>query len=296
MLTDQTTTAAKLAHISEKQMTQFAALIYDVAGIRISHQKRTMLSNRLRRRLRANHLDGFDDYLEFLRTLPDSHAEWDGFLQEVSTHETFLFRDEAQWTWLSTEFLPEIMQQARQGKRGKALRVWSAACSTGDEAYTIAVSIAATVPDAERWSIEIVGTDIGIVTVKDAERAHFGERAMRLVPAAYVRKYFDKTPDDKFWQPKQAIRKWITFRQHNLLEPLDEAPFDLVFLKNVLIYFDVKSKQQALSHVLPLVTPGGVLVTAAAEGVATLIKGLEKQKPWLYVKPLKSSPGHASRT
>lgn len=284
-MTDDAATTVQLAHISESQMTRFAALIYDVAGIRISHQKRTMLSNRLRRRLRANKIAEFDDYLNFLHDLPDSHAEWDAFLQEVSTHETFLFRDEVQWNWLKTEYLPELAQQARRGERRKSLRVWSAACSTGDEAYTVAVSIAATITDANLWSVEIVGTDIGIGAVQDAQRAHFGERAMRLVPEPLVLRYFDKSPDGKTWKPKPTLLKWITFRQHNLLDPFDESPFDAVFLKNVLIYFDAASKQKALSHVLPLVAPGGVLITSAAEGVSTLIKGLEKRKPWLYYKP-----------
>jgi len=284
-VTVESATTIQLVQISESQMTRFAALIYDVAGIRISHQKRTMLSNRLRRRLRANKIAGFDEYLSFLKGLPDCHAEWDAFLQEVSTHETFLFRDEAQWNWLQKEYLPEIVQQARRGERRKSLRIWSAACSTGDEAYTIAVCIAATIADANHWSVEIIGTDIGVVTVQDARRAHFGERAMRLVPAAYVRRYFDKSPEGNTWKPKSALLKWITFSQHNLLDPLDELPFDAVFLKNVLIYFDVTSKQKALSHVLPLVVPGGVLITAAAEGVSTLIKGFEKRKPWLFVKP-----------
>jgi chemotaxis protein methyltransferase CheR len=289
-VTTKLTPPTPLAQISEKQMAQFGALIYDVAGIRISHQKRTMLSNRLRRRLRANKIDDFDQYLSFLRSLTDRDPEWDAFLQEVSTHETFLFRDEVQWNWIRTEFLPELAQQARRGERRKTLRVWSAACSTGDEAYSIAVSIASTLADASHWSIEIVGTDIGIGAVQEAERAHFGERAMRLVPEAVARRYFDAASDGKFWKPKPQLRKWIRFRQHNLLDPLDEAPFDLVFLKNVLIYFDVKSKQKALRHALPLVALGGVLITAAAEGVSTLIKDFDKRKPWLYIKPRDWSP------
>jgi chemotaxis protein methyltransferase CheR len=278
-------TQIQLAQISEAQLTRYATLIYDVAGIRVSQQKRMMLSNRLRRRLKANGLEDFDEYHDFLKSLPANHAEWDAFLQEVSTHETFLFRDEAQWNWLQQEFLPEIVRQARTGERRKSLRVWSAASSTGDEAYSVAVCVAATIPDAEQWKIEILGTDIGVGAVQAAQTAEFGERAMNLVPEAFVRRYFDKLPSGKTWKPKPMLLNWIKFRQHNLLEPLKEPPFDLVFLKNVLIYFDVASKQRVLNHVLPLVAPGGMMVTAAAEGVSNLIEGLNKQKPWLYLKP-----------
>ena len=277
-------TQIQLAQISEAQLARYATLIYDV---RISQQKRMMLSNRLRRRLKANNLEDFDDYFDFLKSIPSNHPEWDAFLQEVSTHETFLFRDEVQWNWLQQDFLPEICRQAQLGERRKSLRVWSAACSTGDEAYSVAVCVAATIPNVEQWKIEIVGTDIGVGAVQAAQTAEFGERAMNLVPEAFVRRFFDKLPNGKTWKPKPMLLNWIKFRQHNLLEPLKEAPFDLVFLKNVLIYFDVASKQRVLNHVLPLVASGGMMVTAAAEGVSNLIEGLEKQKPWLYLKPRK---------
>jgi chemotaxis protein methyltransferase CheR len=278
------TVQLQIEQLSDKQLAKYAELIYDTAGIRISSQKRMMLSNRLRRRLKANGLNDFDKYLELLSTLPEDSPEWDAFLQEVSTHETFLFRDEAQWNWLQNDYLPSIVQDARAGKRRKTFRVWSAASSTGDEAYSVAVCAAAAIPDAETWNIQILGTDIGIGAVRAARAAEFGERAMRLVPESFVRRFFDKQPDGKTWKAKPLLMKWLEFRQHNLLEPLKEAPFDVVFLKNVLIYFDVASKQQVLGHVLPLIAPGGKMITAAAEGVSSLIKGLEKDKAWLYSK------------
>jgi chemotaxis protein methyltransferase CheR len=271
--------------LTDKQLARYAALIYETVGIKVSPQKKTMLSNRLRRRLKANSLSNFDEYLELLSTLPEESLEWDAFLQEVSTHETFLFRDEAQWKWLQQEYLPEIAALARTGQRRKCLRVWSAACSTGDEACSVAVCIAATLADLGEWKIEILGTDIGVGAVHAAQAAEFSERAMRLVPEAFVRRFFDKLPNGNTWKPKPELLRWITFRQHNLLEPLKEPAFDVVFLKNVLIYFDTDSKQRVLNNVLPFMAPGGVMITAAAEGVATLIKGLEKQKPWLYRKP-----------
>jgi chemotaxis protein methyltransferase CheR len=275
----------QLSQLSTEQLARFADLIYEVAGIKISPQKKTMLSNRLRRRLKANNMHDFDVYFNHLKGLAVDNPEWDAFLQEVSTHETFLFRDENHWTWFQQEFLPEIVSQARSGDRPKSLRIWSAACSTGDEAFTMASCIADGINDGAQWKIEIVGTDIGVGAVRQAQQATFNERAMHLVPESMVRRFFDVSADKQSWKAKPMLSRWMKFQQHNLLEPLKEKPFDLIFLKNVLIYFDSASKKRALSHVIPLMAPGGYLVTAAAEGVATLIHDLTKVKPWLYRKP-----------
>jgi chemotaxis protein methyltransferase CheR len=280
------TTSLQLEQVTDAQLERYAELIYDTAGIRISPQKKTMLSNRLRRRLKANRLTDFDEYLELLKRRPNDDPEWDAFLQEVSTHETFLFRDDGHWTWFQSEYLPEIVAAARAGTRRKTLRVWSAACSTGDEAFTIATCIAAGISNRDQWKIEIVGTDIGIGAVREAERAEFNERSMKLVPESMRRRYFDALPGKhEMWKAKPMLSAWTSFRQHNLLDTFREKPFDLIFIKNVLIYFDVAAKKRALANILPLLAPGGVLVTAAAEGVSGIINDFERIKPWLYRKP-----------
>ena len=275
----------QLLQITDQQLARFAELIYAVAGIKVSPQKKMMLSNRLRRRLKDNQLDCFDAYLAMLKNLPADDPEWDAFLQEVSTHETFLFRDERHWAWFQSEFLPVIVSQARMGERPKSLRIWSAACSTGDEAFTIATCIADGITDCDQWKIEIVGTDIGVGAVKQATQAVFNERSMRLVPDPLKRKLFEPLPESTSWKAKPTLTRWTSFRQHNLLEPLKERPFDLIFVKNVLIYFDVASKKLALANIVPLLAPGGALVTAAAEGVSGLIPDLFKEKPWLFRRP-----------
>jgi chemotaxis protein methyltransferase CheR len=196
-----------------------------------------------------------------------------------------LFRDERHWSWLMSEFLPDVVAKARAGERPKSLRVWSAACSTGDEAFTIATCIADVISDCNQWNIEIIGTDIGVGAVEQATNAVFSERSMQLVPEQLRRRLFDQLPGTTSWKAKPALTRWTNFRQHNLLEPLKERPFDLIFLKNVLIYFDTASKKRALANIIPLLAPGGALVTSAAEGVTGLISELIKEKPWLYRRP-----------
>ncbi len=271
--------------VSDLEMTQYAKLIYERTGIRISPQKKTLLSNRLRRRLRETGLASFQAYLQDLRRRGLNDPEWDAFLQEITTHETYLFRDESQWDWFRNSFLTQVHAEAKAGSRPRQLRIWSAACSTGDEACTIAACIATSLPDYESWKITILGTDIGIGSLEAARNQVFNERAMRLVPEDIRRRHFRQLDGARCWQSKPSLASMMQFQQHNLLEPLRQRPFDLVFVKNVLIYFDTASKKTALTHIRGLLTPGGLIVAGAAEGVSDLLKDLERLQAWLFRRP-----------
>ncbi len=278
--------ATTLQEVTDAQLSRYADLIYRHTGIRISPKKKTLLSNRLRRRLRETGISDFDAYYKTLAKLNLDDPEWDAFLQEITTHETFLFRDESQWEWFRDQFLPGITSAARRGDRDRSLRIWSAASSTGDEAYTIACVIANTIVNYRQWKIDILGTDIGIEALEKAKQAHFSERAMRLVPADLKRRWFKQVPGEPLWEPSPALRTMVRFKQHNLMEPLREGVFDLVFVKNVLIYFDGESKQRVVKNIQSVMKPGAMLVTGAAEGISDILKrNMEQQRPWLYRLP-----------
>ncbi|MEQ8787894.1 MAG: protein-glutamate O-methyltransferase CheR [Pirellulaceae bacterium] len=270
-----------LQEVSDSLLSKYAALIYEVTGIRISPQKKALLSNRLRRRLRATGIADFEAYYKHLKSIDVRHDEWDHFLQEITTHETYLFRDESNWTWFQNEFLPGIAAEAEAGQRQRSLRIWSAACSTGDEAYTAASCIVAKLPGYQRWNVKILGTDIGVGAVAHAKNAEFGARAMRLTPADIQQKCFEKKAGE-LWKPKAPLTQLVEFQQHNLLAPLRHPPFDLVFLKNVLIYFDNDSKRVVIDNIRKMLRPGGLLVAGAAEGVADLLKDFQRIQPWLF--------------
>lgn len=268
------------------QLANYAKLILKVTGIRVSPQKRMLLSNRIRRRLKATGIKSYQAYYEQLCKLKVDDPEWDAFLEEITTHETYLFRDEAHWKWFREQYIPELSKAAAGGKRKKELRIWSAACSTGDEAYTIASCIANGLTNCSQWKIEIVGTDIGVGAVDSAQNAKFGTRAMRLVPDGIRKRFFQKQGKEDIWVPKPELTRWTSFRQHNLLEPPKMKPFDLIILKNVLIYFDDNAKQTTIEHLCKLLQPGGVFITSAADNAARyLLTELDKQTPWMFHKP-----------
>jgi chemotaxis protein methyltransferase CheR len=278
--------ASELVEVSDSMFVRYAELIYARTGLRVLPQKRTLLSNRLRHRLRATGIEGFEEYYDRLRELPPQDAEWDAFMQEITTHETYLFRDPTQWDWLRSEFLPNCAASLRGGSFAPSLRIWSAACSTGDEAYTIACCIASCLTDFGKWSINIVGTDLGVGALEKAREGVFGERAMRFVPDSYKKSFFTKTKGESVWQAKPMLKSMMNFQQHNLLDPLMARQFDIVFLKNVLIYFDKNSKKRVLANVQRTVRPGGMLIVTAAEGVSDLLHDFSRIQCWLYQKPM----------
>ena len=206
-----------LADVTPEQLQRYAALAYDKIGITISPQKITLLSNRLRRCLRATGVDSFDAYYDRLCKASLSDPEWERFLQEVTTHETYLFRDQKNWDWLCNTFVPVLVSDATAGKRRKNIRVWSAACSTGDEAYTIAACLADRLPAVADWDISILGTDVGGDAVAHASNPPFSERAMRLVPESYRRRFFETAGSSHVWVPKPVLRNMTHFEMHNLL-------------------------------------------------------------------------------
>jgi chemotaxis protein methyltransferase CheR len=273
--------------VTDEQLARYADLIYRRTGIRVVPQKKTLLSNRVRRRLRETGIRGFDEYYQYLKQLRADDPEWDQFLQEITTHETYLFRDENHWQWFRKIYLPQCVAEARAGKRPRTLRIWSAACSTGDEAFTAACCIAAALPNAAQWQIRILGTDIGIGAVAQANAARFSERAIRLVPEEYKGRYFRKDPQTNLWQARSVLTEMVAFRRHNLLDPLAEQPFDVVFLKNVLIYFAAASKMKVVENVRSLTPPGGMLVAGPAEGIGDLLKDYVRLQAWLYQRPRK---------
>lgn len=274
-----------LEQVTDAQLASFADLIYGRTGIRVSPQKKMLLSNRLRRRLRETQIASFGDYYKHIVRLKPSDAEWDALVQEITTHETFLFRDESQWNWFRRNYLASCASGKPPGGEKQTLRIWSAACSTGDEPYTIACSIIGSLLTWKQWKIRVLGTDIGLGALEECREATFSERSMRLVPEDFKNRYFTKLAAAPLWKAKPVLTELVAFRQHNLLNRLCEPPFDIVFLKNVLIYFDAASKKRVMEHICAAVRPGGLLVTGAAEGVSEYLREFNCLQSWLHQRP-----------
>jgi chemotaxis protein methyltransferase CheR len=272
------------AELTTDEYEKYCELIYRVAGIRIADNKRLMVSNRVRRRLRATGIPTFAEYHAFLTSL-SGRDEMPLFLDAITTNETYFFRDAQHYDWLGDSFLPAIIQQAAARKRPKTLRIWSAACSTGEEPYSIALKVLAKKPLLAGWRTTLLGTDLSGAVLNAARAGSYDARAVRLIEPAQRTLFFDEEPAGHRWTVKPEVRALVTWKQHNLLAPLREDPFDCIFLKNVLIYFDTKSKRSVVRHVIDALANGGYLVTGPTEGVYAMLDPLRKVKPWLYQRP-----------
>jgi chemotaxis protein methyltransferase CheR len=275
------TTSLATAQVTDQQLSRYADLVYSKTGIRISPQKKALVSNRLRRRLRENGMTCFDAYFALLKSLPANSAEWDAFLQEITTHETYMFRDPTHWKWFQESYLPGVVRGEFVVGQAKTLRIWSAACSTGEEVYTIACCIA-DCSALSNWTVQILGTDIGVGALKHAQEAVYGERAVHLVPDSFRKRFFLANTKANTWTVRPQLTAMAQFRQHNLLEPMQSGPFDIVLLKNVLIYFDTDSKQIVMKQLKNAIRPGGLLLNGPAEGVSGLLGGWKRLQPWLH--------------
>jgi chemotaxis protein methyltransferase CheR len=267
--------------LTDGEYQKYCELIYRVAGIRIAENKRVMVSNRVRRRLRATGIASFAEYHTFLIS-PAGSGEMPLFLDAITTNETYFLRDAQNYEWLGDTFLPEIIQQAIARKRPKTLRIWSAACSTGEEPYSIALQVVAKKPLLAGWRTTILGTDLSGAVLDAARAGSYDARAIRLIEPAQRKTFFDETPAAERWTVKPDVKALVSWKQHNLLFPLKEDAFDCIFLKNVLIYFDTESKQSVVKNVIDSLAKGGYLVIGPTEGIYSMLDSLTKLKPWLY--------------
>jgi chemotaxis protein methyltransferase CheR len=267
--------------LTGEEYKQFCELIYRMAGIRIADNKRVMVGTRVRRRLRATGINSFASYFTFL-TSPSGGDEMPFFLDEITTNETYFFRDPHQYDWLAGSFLPEVAAAAGQRKRRKNLRIWSAACSTGEEPYSIALKLLENKALFPGWPITLLGTDLSGAVLAAAAAGSYDARAVRLIEAADRQEYFDLNKSTHRLTIRRDVKALVTWRRHNLLRRLDDEPFDCIFLKNVLIYFDTDSKKTVVRHVIDALAKGGYLVTGPTEGIYAMLDPLKRVKPWLY--------------
>ncbi|MFO0946081.1 MAG: protein-glutamate O-methyltransferase CheR [Planctomycetota bacterium] len=272
--------------IDEKDFSRFQDYIYRAAGIRVGNHKRTLVSNRVRKRLRATGHSDFATYFRYL-TSPKGVDEIPFFLDEITTNETYFFRDVHQYEWFGSEYVRELVNLARQGKRRRNLNVWSAACSTGAEPYSIALKIQEAIPATDDWTIRILATDLSGSVLEAAKEGVYDARSLQLVSPNQRRRFFRQRKGEERWEIHEGAKKLVEFRRHNLLSPVAGGPFDCIFIKNVLIYFDDQSKTTVVKNLLSSLTPGGYLVVGPAEGIFRMLDPLERVNAWLYRKPAK---------
>lgn len=241
--------------------------IYQNSGLRYDETSKYIIQKRLSQRIRELHLDSFEKYYYHLIYHQNREAELEAIFDLITINETYFFREERQLKAFSDEILAELMG----GKDLKTLRIWSAGCSSGEEAYTIAM-LCKEKPELAPWDVDIFASDISQRVVQSARRGIYSESSFRTTDPTRRRRYFDKTADGKD-RVKDEIRQMVTFGKMNLLDDQKTGIFselDLIFCRNVIIYFDVSAKKKVIENFYKKLRKGGFLLLGHSESLLSL--------------------------
>lgn len=256
----------------EATFAQFQALVLARLGIHLPIQKRAMLGHRLLKRLRETNSKDFQQYYDLITNRRNAR-ELEYALELITTNETFFFREEKHF-----EFLKELIKAKRTSE---SYRVWSAACSTGEEPYSIAMTLAEHC--AANWSI--LASDVNKRVMSFAKKGIYLDERTSLLPLEYRRRYCRKGRDEFAGHLRVCpeLRQRIEFKMFNLLEPMSVlGSFDLVFLRNVMIYFNEDTKKSIVSRVSNIIKPGGYLFIGHSESLFGMADDFDLVKPSIY--------------
>jgi chemotaxis protein methyltransferase CheR len=262
-------------------------VIYDYAGLSFQEDAAYLLARRLQPRIEALSLGDFTDYYRYLRTAtPEARrSELDEIVDRVTTNETYFFRESYQLDAFREEILPTLRQVQPRGRR---LTVWSAGCSTGEEAYTIAILILES-GLFTNWDVRVFGSDISRRVLSVARRAQYGRSSFRTTDARIVRRYFREV--DGRQQVRDDVRALCSFGHINLMDSammMLVSDVDVVFCRNVLIYFDAESRRRVIDHLHGKLMKGGYLLLGHSESllhVTTAFELCHLRNDLVYRKP-----------
>jgi chemotaxis protein methyltransferase CheR len=272
--------------LADEEFRLFQDLVLRESGIHLGEKNRAMLISRLWKRLRALELNSFSSYYRRVRTDP---AEMVLMLDCICTNETHFFREPAAFDCLRQRVFPEWREAAEANERSRTIRVWSAACSTGEEPYSLAMTLLTEFPPAAGWNIEVLGTDLSTKVLAQAAKAVWPAEKISSIPVDYQRNFLLKGfgPEKGKFKAGDELRRAVKFLRLNLTqEPLPvSGPFDLIFCRNVLIYFQWGMKLEVVNRLGKFLGPEGYLFLGHAESLHGVTDKLKSVEPKVFRAP-----------
>jgi chemotaxis protein methyltransferase CheR len=270
-------------HLSDRHFQTIAKLIEGQVGIKLPAGKRLMLEGRLHKRVRALNYSGLNEYVDNL--FEDAHFEGEltHLIDVVTTNKTDFFREPSHFTFMKEIAVPELLKS-----RGRAdLKIWSSACSTGMEAYTTAMVLDDMTRSGSRFRFRVLGTDISTAVLRLAKTAIYTRDVLAPVPAAFIKRYFlsskDRTIDEVRVVPE--LRRLTNFMRMNLMDsnyPVDRD-VDIIFCRNVLIYFERETQRKVVEQLCSHLRPGGYLMVGHSESmIHSVVPGLKQVQPTIF--------------
>jgi chemotaxis protein methyltransferase CheR len=262
--------------------------IRDYCGIFFNDDSQYLLEKRLSRRLKTFHFTNFRDYYRYLLYHRNRDEELASIIDILTVNETYFFREQNQLKAFSEEILPELKKTNKEKKR---LRIWSAGCSTGEEPYTIAMLVLET-GAFNNWHIEIFGSDINQRVLQGARSGIYRKNSFRTTEPYFLRKYFKE--QESLFRISDTVKQYVNFSHLNLLDPVKTklaGTVDVIFCRNVLIYFDYPSRKKVVDMFHDRLADGGYLLLGHAESlinISTAFTLKHLKYDMVYQKPIKN--------
>lgn len=268
---------SKLTIPQFKKLGQFIHTNY---GIQMPDTKKVLLEGRLQKRIKINNLDNFTDYIEFLFSDTGQSKELPFFIDAVSTNKTDFYREPHHFEFLREDYLPKFAQN------NKHVKIWSAAASSGEEPYTIAIELLEFMKNNIGFTYEILGTDISTTILKKASKGIYEDKRVEIIPLDIKKKYFlrSKNRDKKTVKVAPVLQKNLRYRTINLTVPLIGIPndFDIIFCRNVLIYFNRPVQEKVINAICAKLKPGGILFLGHSESTTGIKAPVTQIAPTIY--------------
>ena len=263
--------------LSPKMFARFCDLVYAKSGILLGPQKEALVAARMGKRIRVLGLSSYEAYYQVVES-DDDDGELVEMLNAISTNVTHFFREEHHF-----ERLGQLLREWRNAGQ-KSFRIWSAASSTGEEPYSIAMTARVALSDPHEC--KILATDLSTRVLETARRGCYERRNMEKVPEAYIRRFFVQSRDDpeRPYAVAEDVKRMVAYARINLAKPPFpmKGPFDVVFCRNVMIYFDNEVRRALLSEIGRLLRPGGYLMVGHAESLSGLLTDFRSVEPSVY--------------
>ncbi len=270
----------EIKRLTEDEFKMFAKLIYAESGIFMKDTKITLLSNRLRKRLIALDLETFAEYYDYIQKLTDRSKEIEALIDVVSTNETYFFRNERQFEALSDYCFSDLAEKKKHDRR---LKIWSAGCSTGEEPYTISICVLEKMNLFNGWNVEIVATDIAPSVLDFAREGIYSGRRIEKVPPEILKKYFTQDRENpELYSVNSDVKRLVSFKYLNLFKSEYPKNCDIIFCRNVMIYFDKEHQRKLVEGFYNALLNTGYLFIGHSETLHSI------SEDFVYMKVLES--------
>ena len=271
--------------LTDAEFEQISDMVYDHCGINLHDGKKELVRSRLAKIIRQGRFGSFSHYMDYVAQDPSGQA-FSELIDSLSTNLTSFFREPVHFDYLANTYLTELIAQ-KQKLNQQRLRGWSAGCSSGEEPYSIAITLLESLPDRSRWDVKLLATDISTRILKRAQEGVYERERIEPVPAALKNRYLTMTgrSGHKVFEVAPALRQVIAFKYLNLMEDWPfRGPFDFIFCRNVMIYFDKPTQQRLISRFEQALAPGGVLFTGHSESLTGIRHNFRYVQPTIYRK------------